>query len=714
MPIDGDPGTPEHDAHNRPTWLIVIFTVSGSLIAFGITLVLSLIESRRIQPTWPAIAALLVGAGIASLLHRFPELAEQLVRWLGGAAHGAFSSVLRGLRAAVRGGLGRLRAAPAALAAFLDRHPIPFPRRLVIYATVIALGVTVGRAAAGGWLTSSPGPGDAVPCHDPLELRVLTSPDNRDSVQTAADAFAADQARDRRCRPVHISVDAQASFSDLVQGFAGGWQDPSQQVVHTGVAQFLGPQPDIWLPASTAEAHYIADRPHPDVRLDDEGSVATSPLVFAVPADYFQRVAQNLPNPEAPTWSDLLAAAPKAGLRVARPDPTVSEAGLLATTDLYRASHAAGDSGNDQGNGSGDRARRSVEEGIAALGAPLSNAHDLLCPIRTIPRPDVAVVVPEQALQDYNQGKPLGVRCSLPIPRPATSYTPFQPGDAHALDYPFVRVTWRDQADATRDAMIDRFRDWLAGGRLQSSGFRDKDGRIESVQLPNTKLKSTVRRFDGAEIARTIGEYRRARLLVTVAFVIDVSGSMDTPTLERVSQLDRARELVAQALDFLGPSDSAGLYTFPRGRATDDVNSAVRAQVAPAAADHIADDLRPALSGLGRADGGSTPLYNAIDDAARSLAGKGDNPAVVVLSDGDDHVRGGIDATELGRRLAGTQDPPRIVVLATGRRGCHEQDLTDLMTAAPARTAVCHEAASGAADGLISLVFAELRKDGAR
>jgi hypothetical protein len=694
VPIEGNRGIPEHGAGRRPTRAIV-FTLIGTVIAFVVSLGLTLIQSGRIQPTGPIVSALAVAAVLATLFTKFPDLADRLVRGLGGTLH----SIVRWWS-----GAGRTAAA------FL-RRPLPGltrPGQLVLRRQVVALVLAVVLGAAAGRVVTgrllpAPVPRDAVPCGDPVELRLLTTPEDRDAVQSAADGFAADQARRRHCRPVHITVNAQVPFSDLVQGFATRWQDPSRQPVSTGVMPLLGPPPDIWLPASTAEARYVAGRAHPDVALDDEGSIATSPLVFAVPDDYAQRMAENLPDPDAPGWADLLAAAPKAGLRVARPDPTVSEAGVLATADLYRASHAGAETG-------GDRERQAVEEGIASLGAPLSSAHDLLCAIRKNPAP-VAVIVPEQALLDYDQAKPLGVGCSLPVARPPVPYRPFHPADARVFDYPFVRVTWQGQADAARDTMIDRFRSWLAGGKLQDAGFRDRSGRTESVQLPNTRLETAVRPFTGTEISRTIAEYRRARLLVTVDFVIDVSGSMNRPTPERVSELDRARELVAQAVDFLGPSDAVGFSTFPGGRAADDVTSAVRAEVAPAAADHISKDLQPALAQLGRANGGSTPLYNAIDDASKALVGKGDNPAIVVLTDGDDHVRGGIGAAELARRLAGAPERPRVVVLATGPKGCDEPDVAALTAT---RTAACHNAATGATDGLASLVFAELRKGGPR
>jgi hypothetical protein len=259
--------------------------------------------------------------------------------------------------------------------------------------------------------------------------------------------------------------------------------------------------------------------------------------------------------------------------------------------------------------------------------------------------------------------------------------------------------------------MIDRFRSWLVRGHLQKIGFRDRDGRTTSVQqLPNIPLGTTVR-FTEAEISRTIVEYPRARPRVTVEFLIDVSGSMNRPTPERVSQLDRARESVARALEFLGPADAVGLSTFPGGRAIDDVTSTVRAEVAPAATDHITKDLRPPLTELARAGGGSTPLYNAIDDASRALTGKGDNPAIVVLTDGDDHVRGGIGAAELASRLRASPTPSRsrVVLLATGRKRCDEPDIAALTAT---RTAVCYKASTGDTEGLASLVFAQLRKAG--
>jgi hypothetical protein len=670
--------------------LVVLFSAGGSTVVFAASLVSDLIASGHVRPTVPAILALIAAVGIGTFIAGAPdrvvEFLQQLATRVGGW-----------LRSAGRWLLVRLGNARVQVRLWLGSWRMRWIT--LLYASAVLLAVLLGAGA--GWLVNkglspSDTPSDALPCRQPLELRVLTAPESRDVVQTAAGRFAANQAADRRCRPVHLTVFAQPSFSDVKYAFANGWEDdPSQQTQQGDIRRFIGPQPDIWLPGSSAVADYIAGESHPDIDLERKGSIATTPVVFAVPDSYRQRIEPYLPA--APKLRDLVEAAPRAGLQVARPDPTMSESGLLATADLYRAS-PEGAAGNSD--------RKFLEGRIASIGAPLTSAHDLLCAIRNNFNPDVAAILPEQTVLDYNQAKPLGVGCARPIARPPEPYHVFYPADARSLDYPFVRVTWAGQADEVRDVMIDRFKAWLDDNGLRDAGFRDLTGRSHNQALNGGDAGEEVRRFEEEEIDDTLAVYPRARPPVTLAIAIDLSGSMNSPGLQQRSRLDRARELAGQALELVGPADAVGLARFPSGPEPNDVTSLALTEVQPGQRIHI-DRTEKSLAGLGVADGGSTPLYNAISDAVDRLDARGANPAVIVFTDGDNHIGGGLTADALRDRLIGMGSPPRIILLAVGPKACDEPDVTALTKSS--KTTVCHDATNEEPDRLISQTFAELR-----
>jgi hypothetical protein len=652
----------------------------GSLIISGDVLVLTLIGGGFLRPTWPVIIGLILTGGLGTFFTAQPR---PVVEWLEKKKAPSTSPAPE-----------TEEAEPGA--AQRKRRSGEFRRRVrgALAISAVLLAALAGGAGV-GWMVNKPlapskTPSNALPCSQPLELKVLTAPETRDVIQDAADRFAAHEAASRRCRPVHLTVFGEPSFSDVKYAFANGWEDdPSRQTQRGNIQRFIGPQPDIWMPGASAVADYIEGQPHPGVDLARLGSVATSPVVFAVPDRYRVRFQSHLPS--APTLRDLVEAAPKAGLGVGRPDPSLSEPGLLATADLYRTA-------------AGDRDRKALEGKVTSVGAPLSSALDLLCALRKTSKPQVAAIVPEQAVLDYNQSKPLGVGCPVPITRPGELYSVFHPADEHSLDYPFVRVTWGGQADDVRDVMIGRFKAWLDDDRLHEAGFRDLAGRSRNTSLNGGDAGRDVRRFDEEDVGTALAAYPRARPPVTLSIAIDLSGSMNSPGLQQTSRLDRARELAGQTLDLVGPTDAIGLARFPGGREPDDVTSAELAEVEPGQAAHV-DRTEKALAGLGAADGGSTPLYNAISDAADRLKGRGANPAVIVFTDGDNHVGSGLSADGLRDRLGDSR--PRIILLAVGPKACDERDVTAL-TEDP-QVAVCQDATTEEPDRLISQMFAELR-----
>lgn len=458
-----------------------------------------------------------------------------------------------------------------------------------------------------------------------------------------------------------------------------------------------GPQPDIWVAGSTAVVDSVRDLVPEEVKLEHRRSVATSPLVLAVPDP--KGVQDHLAGVTAPTWNQLVWAAGQFGLRLARPDPDLSEAGMLATSDLYR--------GLPEEGPKRAKARMDLERKVASVGVPLSSVNGLLCWIRRQADERRAIIVPERALREYNTGNPLGGECARPVAQPRVPFHALYPRDVSTLNYPFVRVTWRSQAKRDRDEMIDRFGEWLAKEGLRGRGYRDLAGRLPSEGAPVDEPRVTPRGSTTEEVMRALAEYPQGRPAVTAAYVVDVSGSMDKPTLEGISRLDRARDLATQALGLLGSPDSIGLWSFPaRGAAND---RGVKERVGRQSVnDEHREAMARALAGLEKAEGGSTPLYDAIADVGMRLAGRGQNPAIIVFSDGGNRVRGGIDVARLRASLARTPGKLQVVIMAIGEKECDEPALKAL-TGDSTIAATCYGATRGETARLISNIFAEIR-----
>ncbi len=125
-------------------------------------------------------------------------------------------------------------------------------------------------------------------CGPPLELRVQTDPDLESTVRSAADAYLTSQANTTGdgCRRSGITV-YSAGSADVVtalQRQSHAWQEPSGDDIDP--QRDIGPQPDIWIPASVADAARVTA--HQDIDsvvalTSDAEPLAYSPLVLAVP-----------------------------------------------------------------------------------------------------------------------------------------------------------------------------------------------------------------------------------------------------------------------------------------------------------------------------------------------------------------------------------------------------------------------------------------------
>ncbi|MEU9136940.1 vWA domain-containing protein [Streptomyces sp. NPDC048404] len=416
--------------------------------------------------------------------------------------------------------LGSWMPAASTAAGRLPRWLRHRPRRAVAAVAVLT------AAGIGGYLALAGTSPNQSTCGPPLELRLLTDPGIESTVRKAADVYLTSAANTNPggCRRSGITV-YSAGSADAAAGFhdqSDPWQRPISDDLDP--QRDIGPQPDIWIPASSASVARAqpVEPPRKYLTLEPDGALAYSPMVLSVPQEIAEAsVGDRTENPLT-TLREKLARQRK-DAEVRRTDPEYTDSALLATVGLY-GTDAAGVS--------------EAEGSVAQSGPPSLTGSDLLCTLPDDRMVDArtAALVPEFLMVS-------GVDCDRTTrSRRMAEY----PTDVPGLDPTFVRVRWQD-ADrdrAARDEAVRRFRVWLthgggtagkpAGGLdvFGEDGFRSVSGAHDFLTTPDTdagtlahpgRLPSPA---DADTMATALQHYRNANGPGRVLFLLDSSGSM--------------------------------------------------------------------------------------------------------------------------------------------------------------------------------------------
>ncbi|QGV77248.1 VWA domain-containing protein [Streptomyces ficellus] len=477
--------------------------------------------------------------------------------------------------------------------------------RLVTACVLLALlGAGVG---AWLWLT---GDGQAHACVPPQEIRLLTDPELEEAVRAAADAFEATAAANKDahgCLRGGITV-YSAPADRVAKAFredAAAWQDPTQAA---NPARDIGPQPDVWIPATSAEvprARPAGGGAGPAELSDHPTALPVSPMVLAVPAAVADRAglsAGRTGRPLDDLLADVLAAEP--GSAVRRTDPEVGTAGLLATQGLYAGLDGVADR---------KRAERRTTDGLRV---PVSTGEHLLCeaPHGGPGATDTLLLPAFRLKDDPDCGRPDTVR------RIAV-----QPDDVPGLDPVFVRVRWAHASGgftSVRQETLEAFETWLTG--------------------PEGRKQFILRGFDSGGISRastedlntTLAQYRQATGPGRVLFLVDSSGSM----ADRWEGDGGALGLLKAAFEGLGTEDEYAVW----GVASADGADRPYSTVLPMDG-HRPDTARATLGSKAalHPDLEADP-YRALGQAVDTLAARGrddDRPQLVVLLTDDEDSR---------------------------------------------------------------------------
>ncbi|MCX5450612.1 vWA domain-containing protein [Streptomyces nigrescens] len=568
---------------------------------------------------------------------------------------------------------------------------------------LMVLAIILVPATAGVVLLNLPN--DAEACPPALELRLLTAPEAEPALRQAAFDYEMSDANTRPlngegdlpdgCRRAQITV-YSAAKDQVDQGFAaaGRWQGEAHGTGKDGPddqgidpLHRPGPQPDIWIPESTAD-YYAARRGMPakgsPATLHYSAPVAYTPLVVGIPA---HRRLDDV-EPAAASWRKLLTGTDRThhDLRLLRPSPVLSGTGLLHTIGLYLTHDGTGTASS----GAPDLTlARHAEERLSAPGSQYAGSTELLCSLRpdadaagAVDRTKSAPLVSEKSLADYNLGRATGSCPALDSPLPLRNrYVAYYPENVPALDHPLIRVDWRGTTDATpRQAAVARFATWLRapdGGQrtLTAQGYRGVkgtgpapgspllDGRAD-ISLVARTVPFTA---DPAQVTQVLDGYDKAQRSSQVLVLLDTSTSMADG-----GRLPTALSAAGRVLEMVGARHTYGLWAFPdRAHPTD--ADAVRELVPLGSADPA-----PGRAALDRIAGGELVEHGAAMEEALTRAVRrmkkspAANKAIVLILDQDDGAGPGRAAGV--ERTLGTlvEEGPEVPILALvmGKSGC--------------------------------------------
>ncbi|NUT34825.1 MAG: VWA domain-containing protein [Hamadaea sp.] len=452
-----------------------------------------------------------------------------------------------------------------------------------------------------------------------------------------------------------------ADSNEVALALQGTWPDT------------LGPQPDVWVPESSAWFRSAQTGDAEAILPDLQPSVARSPVVLAMP----KAMAQALGWPgKAFDWSKVLDEAATKGwsaygktwgkFKLGMTDPGQSTPGLLALSAII-------DRDDDQDVSDEER------QGLLKLKSVLEVKAD-----------DTAAIMSEFDKKGGGQGGEGGLSYVSAFPaleqevlahnkaHPNSQLVAVYPKSNIEADNPYLVLTGAPWADKAKQDAARAFLRYVRGdGRavFQSAGYRDANRKAgtdftqdNGVLGELTTLPRGVLLTDA--VNDTINTWTALTRLTNALFVLDVSGSMgaEVPGLGR-TKLDLTKEAARKALDVFDGTGNAGLWSFssnksgsksfvenvPLGSLADEIDGGTRES-----------ELKSAINGLKA--GGNTGMYETVLAAYKAVQAKYMPDAanmVVLLTDGanDDQEKNLTLAKLLAELKKG--DPKRPVSIVT-------------------------------------------------
>ncbi|MBO3748179.1 VWA domain-containing protein [Streptosporangiaceae bacterium NEAU-GS5] len=464
------------------------------------------------------------------------------------------------------------------------------------------------------------------PCAHPMELLVMTAPENLHALRERADQYRAETTLDG-CARYRISVAAAPSIKDMTYGFANGWARNDIRQENEPFYRLLGQRPDAWIAGNAAEVVRVRDVVSKDqAALQIRANVASDHVAIAVLGSRLDELDRILPE-GGPGYAldDVVAAVrTKLRMRLIYPQPGTSSAGLIAATKLV-----------------GLDARQDTIQSVAFD----TSVSDLLCHFKgraLADRESIALVVPGHSARDYDQRSLVDEGCPGAPPSGQEALHEVPVAGLPALDYPYVKITWAGARNAARDQAVDAFGGWLRAKRL----FAPVESALRPSVIRDTEL------YD----AKTLIDSRLPSVDLQVLF--DASKSMSQPP----SNLSRVREALPLIRQSLIDRDRISYATFYDSGGT---------RVSPSSARFVPDDFDDLIKDVTRliSQGTDAPVSASIEEVGRRSRSIG--RTVAVITDGGPLDPRRDSAAAITRAVTGADTVTGLYILALRDGGCH-------------------------------------------
>jgi hypothetical protein len=546
-------------------------------------------------------------------------------------------------------------------------------RNCTLAVCVSAVGLSAGGAL--GHAGHQPGPAPAASCPSPTELRVLASTEILGPLQTAITEFEQDERTVLHTSCYAIDIWAYAAANDKAadkgiaadEGIADGWNLAD------------GPRPDIWIPASTEELPTRKPGAGQPI-LDPHGSIASSPIVIAVPCSLVTPALRE--SAEDATLATLYQAVSADHLALQVPNPRLSETGRLGVADLYPARTSVKQTSFPPDSDSllGQAAATGRSAYLASAAAVFANNHG-----------DLTSTCPSQ-------------------PAAQQLLTTFSPVDGSVLDFPFATVTWPGVSVPPARAAAERnFLHWLTGkaGQKALQGNGLGPAGVAANLPPEADVSAAVYGFTQIQPS--------ARILIA----IDDSGPMQFYLGQIAQAVDSVLGPRAQGGNLSG-RDSFGIWTFP-GPGADTERVPVPLKPNTPAQRALVQGAVTAITAHGH-----SAEFDLVYDAALALnrdAPSGSASSIVLLTDGDSQQtdRNGHKIGDITTLLSGLTPgnlPIKLYVIGFGPAGCAETPsglaADSLNALAKAGGTVCVAEQSGSLQKLLAQDISTLSTGGVR
>ncbi|MFI7546703.1 substrate-binding domain-containing protein [Actinoplanes sp. NPDC049599] len=465
-------------------------------------------------------------------------------------------------------------------------------------------------------------------CTGQVRLSVAVAPGIADAVrQSAAEWIGGGPEVEGTC----VAVDVRAADPADVAAVLGAKQKVSLSgagAPRAGVAP-----PDVWIPDAGTWLQRLRAAA-PQFAFTEEGSVALSPVVMAMP----EPVAKGLGWPRKKLgYADLVAQiTTSTNFRAGTVDPARDAAALSGLLALGGTASAL------------DQRRPGTSNGLLrALATDTSVLRDDL--MAQLPQGADAgslaaglglAAMSESDVITYNAGKP-PVRLAALYLKPA----------AAPLDYPFAVMP---ELDPSQAEAAHRLYETLSGAdgfrsRLAAAGFRAPDGsapggftgpagapeRIGPSPAPGSG-EAAAATTDGATIDRALAGWSAVVAPARILAIIDASQSMRTPvpTARNASRMQVTLAAARGGLGLFSDDWQVGLWLYAAGAGTNNHRELVPIGPLTEKRDDVAGALRTI-----RPAGGDAGLYRTILDGYREVqegwqAGRVNS--VLLLTDGAD------------------------------------------------------------------------------